>query len=305
MAQETFFKVVGQGNDFLIFLDETGMWEPSLQVTRWLCDRNFGIGADGLIVARRPESHQDWSQPYEISAVMDLYNQDGSKAEISGNGIRCLGKVLWDNRWAEGDTTLVQATSGVRKLVLDKVVDATTSVVSVEMGEISSVAPVDVSSLSWLEPEVAENISHALSASIGNPHLVLLVDRLEEFPVGKVGELAQSNFRGGINVEAISNQEPITSNYIESSRQYSKGLDWETRRIFLRVFERGVGLTLACGSGSCVAAYAAREFGLCDDRVVVSNPGGELGVCLQASSASLSGPVSLVGKIALKIPAIQ
>ncbi len=296
---QSVFKLTGQGNDFIVYLAQNRRIEFTVDSIRRLCDRHYGIGSDGFIIARKPEEISDRSQPYEICAEMELFNADGSLAEISGNGIRCLGKVLWDANWAQGDTALIASASGIRKLVLREVVDDNTSNLSVEMGDAVLEKELAVEDLGWIGGEVLHKVRRAYQLRIGNPHCVLVVDDVSEIDLDYIGELAQAQFPSGINLEIISEVPPknmkiFSGDYLPDN-ETPDGLGGSS--IFMRVFERGVGLTLACGSGSCAAALCSSILGISDRNVDVINPGGTLNVSLNGSSACLSGPVVSIGAI--------
>ena len=168
---------------------------------------------------------------------MEVVNADGSRAEMSGNGIRCLGQALWEAGWAQGDEALVRTDAGIRKLFLDEVRGGGVASVSVTMGNIG--VGDDAPSLDWMDAPDRGAVVRARTADAGNPHLVLQVDRLDAIDLDRVGEVAQRAFAGGINVEAVAG-------------------DFAGGRLDMVVFERGVGRTLACGTGSCAVAAVVR-----------------------------------------------
>jgi diaminopimelate epimerase len=263
----------GLGNDFLVALDECNR-DPlclgAVDAVR-LCDRRRGVGADGLIHGARPTPAQ---VAEGIDVVMHLFNSDGSGAEISGNGIRCLGQAVARARNLTAGVVTVLTDAGPRPLEITAGPDASTVQVSVGMGE-----PVDGPHL----PEaVAEFLTTPFTTvDIGNPHLVIQVDDPDAIDLATEGPWLESQFAGGVNVEFIT-AAPDRSG------------------LALRVWERGAGITEACGSGACAAAYAAYRWGLVDRRVRVSMPGGDAEVILDVGDrtrATLIGPSVLVADV--------
>ena len=262
----------GLGNDFLVVLDaRNGPGTPvdgSLAVS--LCDRRRGIGADGLIHGATPTADQAADG---VDVVMHLFNSDGSRAEISGNGIRCLAQAVARER-GETETVVVAATdTGRRTLVVTPSDDPATCLVRVDMG-----APRP-------GPHVPEPVAESLTVrhgtvDMGNPHLVVVVDDPADVDLATEGPWLEAQFPGGVNVEYIA----VTP---------------DRSTIDLRVWERGAGITEACGSGACAAAHLAAQWGLVDDRVLVAMPGGTAEVVLRDGAATLIGPSVLVADIDL------
>lgn len=250
-----FTKAHGVGNDFIIIdgMDGTISFTPS-QV-RLLCNRHFGIGADGLIIAR-PSSRGD--------AFMLFYNPDGSQAEMCGNGIRCLAKFLYERDIVEKDVMRLETLAGMKRVEL--IFDGSeTTGAKVEMGKPSFKAE-DVPTL--LRDDEGEAIDVKLQVgkgkvkvsciSMGNPHCVIFVDDVEEAPVKEIGPRIETDkaFSERTNVEFV---EILDSNTIK-----------------VRVWERGAGETLACGTGACAAAAVACYQKYCRSPVKVELPGGNL-----------------------------
>lgn len=257
----TFEKLHGAGNDFLVLIDSEDAHRLAPELVRALCDRRIGVGADGVIRALPPRAGGDLR--------MELQNADGSRAETSGNGLRCLVLAALRAGMVSGDVIRVETDAGVRQ------VDVDGDDIAVEMGEVV-LASEDVT-LPGLPAEV-----RARRADVGNPHIVIWGNSLDILELGPRLDSAEP---GGVNVELIDPAE-------------GGGID-------LVVWERGAGETLACGSGSCAAAAAARAWGLVGDSVVVHNPGGDLRVDLSGDllrpSAKLSGPTSYVATIKVEV----
>ncbi len=259
MSTLTLTKHQGLGNDFLVLVDLDGRHELTPVQVRRLCDRHLGVGADGLVRVTRGEGDADVS--------MDLYNSDGSRAEMSGNGIRCLAQAVLDQGVVAGRAFVVGTGAGPRDVIVLPSGDSWRCRVSVSMGPV----------------EVGEEMEHgtlpghrAREVRLGNPHVVVLEGELAaiDLPVTGVGV---SNSHGGANVEFMD---------VESSDE-----------VTIRTWERGAGETLACGTGSVAAAAAARAWGLVGDRVRVRNPGGSMDVDLSGEGAVLEGPVELVARV--------
>ncbi len=250
----------GAGNDFLVLVDLDDRAGLTADTVRALCHRRLGVGADGLIRIRAGSQGAD--------LTMDLTNADGGTAEMTGNGMRCLAQAAVGAGLARPPTFTVATPSGVRTVEFREGGHEGTDWASVDMG-----AP-------RLGPERAPLLpgGRAQLVDMGNPHLVLLVDDPAGLEVTEIGAKLQADFPGGINVEFIA-----------------AGPDPDT--LTLRVFERGVGETLACGTGSAAAAAAAHGWGLVGDTVEVRNPGGALRVELGQDAAVLSGPVTRVADL--------
>lgn len=239
------------GNDFLVMVDLEERVGLSADEIRRLADRHAGVGADGLIVVTGPSGGGE--------VTMTLSNSDGSVAEISGNGLRCVvHEVVRSGIVAPGDFSVMTG-SGLRRVRCEEPVGRT-AMTSADMGEVL-VESLDTQALT-------------ATLSVGNPHLVLVVDDPRGIDVEREGLRLQNTRPGGINVEWIA-------------RRDDGSLD-------MVVYERGVGRTMACGSGSCAAAMASRAFGLTGDSVRVANPGGDLIVTLEGEVAVLSGPASVI-----------
>ncbi len=260
----------GTGNDFLVALDAEGRLELSPGEIRTLCDRHRGVGADGLIVVR-PGSATELE--------MLLWNADGSRAEVSGNGLRCLAQAAVEARLVQRRRFRVHTGAGVRSVDYQPGPRRGVGSACVGMGEV-------VLGAALTDEHTGRP---ARQASIGNPHLVVLFDHPGELAIEELGPKIEAAQPGGLNVELIA------------PRPGARG------ELVLAVWERGVGLTLACGTGSCAAAAAARAWGLVGDEVRVHNPGGVLDVRLgpgEPAAATLSGAVRKVADIELDRPVL-
>ncbi len=250
----------GLGNDFLVAFADT-LPEDAPQLARELCHRTRGVGADGLILALPgdPAAGTD--------ATMVLFNADGSRAEMSGNGIRCLAQAVVE-RQGQGAELSIGTDAGVRAVSVEPGDDPAVALVRVDMGPVSPGPALD-------GIDFPDGLRFA-TADVGNPHLVIQVtDAGAVDPAADGPELSQ--LAGGVNVEFIS------------PRPDGRGID-------LRVWERGVGVTEACGTGACAAAQAAHRWGLTGTVVQVSMPGGDVTVEL-GDTAVLIGPAAFIAAV--------
>jgi diaminopimelate epimerase len=264
----------GLGNDFLVLLDPDASHPLDAEVARALCERHTGIGADGLIRATPAEAGEG------APTRMELRNADGSRAEMSGNGIRCLAQALLLADPGLGPTIPIVTDAGVRTVTVHDQVDAVTHSLSVAMGS----ARIEGEATEW----EGGAVGRALLVDMGNPHLVLDLSAagpgaLDAVDLVDLGETVNGKVPGGANVHLLTvADQPGT--------------------VAIRTYERGVGPTLACGTGACAAASAARVWGLAGDRVQVAQPGGTAEVTLGSGPGDevvLRGPATYVGEIGL------
>jgi diaminopimelate epimerase len=255
----TISKLHGLGNDFLVLLDRgdlTAPQAPDAELARRLCHRHRGIGADGLILGRLLD-HGDARLSFH------LWNSDGSEAEMSGNGIRCLAHAALDAGWVGADKTFgVVTPAGRRQVTIRPGPDPHTTWAKVDMG------PVKVQG-----EENRCNVGHGqLLVDVGNPHLVVLGPDPATVDVAGLGPRLEATDPAGLNVEFVT---------------LGPGPDALT----LRVWERGVGETQACGTGSVAAAAALHKWNRVGTAVTVHQPGGAAAVELRPDgTATLAGP---------------
>jgi diaminopimelate epimerase len=272
----------GLGNDFLVVLDPDASHPLDADLARALCDRHTGVGADGILRATPAASGGP------ARARMELRNADGSRAETSGNGVRCLAQALLLGGWpgAAGATEVaIETDAGLRTVTVHDRVDGVTHDLSVAMGA----ARVDGEAPEW----TGGGVTRALLVDMGNPHLVLDLsagaagddgpgDDESEVDLVTLGEAVNAKVAGGANVHLLTTT--------------------AAPGIAVRTYERGVGPTLACGTGACASAVAARRWGMAGDRVAVDMPGGRAEVTLGATDrdpAVLRGPAVFVAEIEL------
>jgi len=262
----------GLGNDFLVALSRTnptrpGGLEPDPELAARLCDRHFGLGADGLLWGLPPSGTGDLR--------MVLHNSDGSEAEISGNGIRCLAQAHLRSLGVAWGTVTIETPAGVRTLECEATSDVDRIQVSVDMGVVGAGPEIPGN----VRSEVASRFGDRfISRSIGNPHLVIGVESLDGIDIATVGRQLEASFSDGINVHLFE----------------QLGVD------HLRVvhWERGAGVTLACGSGASVTAEAAHRWGLVGAECLLDLPGGQARVQV-GETVVLTGPAQYVADVVI------
>ncbi|WP_049722853.1 diaminopimelate epimerase [Gilvimarinus polysaccharolyticus] len=245
-----FTKMHGLGNDFVVIDGISQKVRLSTDKVRALADRNFGIGCDQLLLVEVPSSP-------DVDFCYRIFNADGTEVENCGNGARCFARFVRDRHLTGKNVIRVQTASGIMVLSVDG-----DDNVSVDMG-VPVLEPADI-------PFVADNRAvvypltvgdHEISVSavsMGNPHAVYVVDDVDTAPVASFGPLIESHPRFPRRVNAGFMQ-ILNSNAIK-----------------LRVYERGAGETLACGTGACAAVVAGQLRGILDEQVDVELPGGHL-----------------------------
>jgi diaminopimelate epimerase len=270
-----FTKLQGAGNDFFI-IEPNGADRDWADVSSRICDRYFGAGADGVILAQ-PSTKADLR--------MRLFNSDGSEAEVSGNGLRCLAKYAIERSLvsSDGRAISIETLAGVSE-AQPVIANGRVSSVRVGMGR-PRFAPQEIPVALESKPpllnvalEIEGQTLVVACVSMGNPHAVLFIDAaLDSLPIEHIGPVVEHHElfpeRVNFNVARVIRRD----------------------RIEMHTWERGAGLTLACGSGACATVVAGRLLDLVDDVVQVRQPGGELllewdGV----GEVFLSGPVEEV-----------
>jgi len=251
-----FTKMHGAGNDFIVIEDLDEVWEFDELAVQVFCDRHFGIGADGMILVRpATEAGADFFMLY--------MNADGSVAEMCGNGVRCFARYLVDNGLVTGDTVAVQTLGGIKNIEILRDEYGEFEAARVDMGAPVLAAAQIPTTLSG-DPVVNATVSTVLGettvtcVSMGNPHAIIWVDDADAAPVLTLGPLVEtaSVFPNKTNVE------------------FAEVIDEDNIR--LRVWERGVGETLACGTGACATLVAAALTGRTGRSATIELPGGEL-----------------------------
>ncbi|WP_302619306.1 diaminopimelate epimerase, partial [uncultured Oscillibacter sp.] len=268
-----FTKMQTCGNDYIFLENFDGRitCPESLCVT--FCHRHYGVGADGIILMERSET---------ADVKMRMFNSDGSEGKMAGNALRCLGKYLYDNGFSTKGTVTVETGSGLRSVTLYTTNRKVTSA-SVDMGK----AALDASGLKFpiAEPQVVDypvriagRPYRITCVDMGNPHCVVFCDRVDDVDIGFIGPRFEHApyFPERTNTEFVRVVNPST--------------------IKMRVWERGSGETMACGTGACAAVAAAVANGLCEKGrdITVRVKGGELIVHYTDEGVTLTGDAKLV-----------
>lgn len=252
-----FTKMHGCGNDY-IYVDgsrEHISSDKKPEIVKRLSDRHFGIGGDGVIFINPTEVE-------DADFEMEMYNADGSRAEMCGNGIRCVAKYVYDKGLTDKKKISIVSAGNVKKLCL-AIQDKKVILVKVNMGAPELIAR-NVPVLSENETVINEAITvngneyHMTCVSMGNPHAVVFMDNVEDLEINKLGPYFENHERF-----------PKRTN-----TEFVKVLDRHT--VQMRVWERGSGETLACGTGACATVVACILNGLTEEQVTVKLLGGEL-----------------------------
>lgn len=279
MATLVLTKHHGLGNDFLVLIDLEDRHRLAPSTVRHLCDRHRGLGADGLIRVTAGRHGAD--------VAMELHNADGSPAETSGNGLRCLAQAVRDAGACRGPDFVVSTPAGPRPVSVGPGQRPGEVVVRVDMGA-PEVGPEEFQGVPGGRPADPTGPGgqgtdpggkgRCRRVGMGNPHLVLLGGDPARVDLAALGPRIEGAHPGGVNVELVA---------------LGPGPD----ALSIRVWERGVGETQACGTGSVAAAAAVRAWGLVGDHLVVHNPGGPLEVEFVGPTALLTGPSQKVATI--------
>lgn len=268
-----FTKMQGLGNDYVYVNCMEQMVEDAAETARRVSDRHFGIGSDGLILIC-PSDKADFE--------MRMYNADGSRGEMCGNGIRCVGKYVYDYGLTDKTSLSVETLGGIKHLFLE-VEDGKVSLVKVDMGpailEPEKIPVTAEGSRVVDEPLCVDGKTFRMTCvSMGNPHAVIYVDDVQGMDLEKTGPSFENHerFPNRINTE------------------FAHVLDRNT--VEMRVWERGSGETLACGTGACAVAVASILNGYTEDQVTVRLLGGDLKIewDREANKVYMTGPAEVV-----------
>ena len=254
-----FTKMHGLGNDYLYVYGEVP--ENIAELSQKLSERHFGAGSDGMIYISK-SSIADYK--------MRIFNADGSEAKMCGNGIRCVGKFVYDKGYTDKKFLSIETLSGVKYLTL-QVVNGKVKNVTVDMGQAKAEKPTNLT--------VDGKKISLIPVSVGNPHAVIFVDDIETTPLITLGSKLEHHpdFPDGVNVEFVQ--------------------VLGATKLRMRVWERGSGVTMACGTGACASVMAAITAKHChyDEAVSVVLDGGTLKIKISPdNTVQMSGPAETI-----------
>lgn len=254
-----FTKMHGLGNDYLYFFGEVP--DDVVELTKKLSDRHFGVGSDGTVFITKSD---------KADFGMRIFNADGSEAMMCGNGVRCVGKFVYDKGLTDKTSLKIETRSGIRTLEL-QICNGKAIGASVDMG-ISVISD-------EMELTIDGETVNLTPISMGNPHAVIFVDDINNAPLSTLGKKIEKHqaFPDGVNVEFI---EVLGKN-----------------KLRMRVWERGSGITMACGTGACASAVAAVNKGFCDfsTPITVTLDGGDLTITVEPDlHVTMTGPATNV-----------
>jgi diaminopimelate epimerase len=262
-----FRKYHGLGNDYLVIDPNIHDVDLTPDTIRWICDRHFGVGADGILYG-----------PFkgESDLRVKIFNPDGSEAEKSGNGLRIFAKYLFENKYTNKKNFSIKTSGGI---VQAHIQDEAANLIKIRMGKItflSTEIPDKGKKREVINEELQINGIHykVTCLSIGNPHCVIPMEDISEEKAKELGPFVENHdmFPNRINMQLL------------------KVLD--RSNIAIRIWERGAGYTLASGSSSCAAAGAAQKLGLVDNKINVKMPGGDLLIEIgENQEIYMTGPV--------------
>lgn len=275
-----FWKMHGLGNDYIVVdnRDETIEGKMLGNLAKRLCNRRFSVGADGLLAVTESSA---------ADAKMRIFNADGSEAEMCGNGIRCFAKYCYENGITTKKEMKVETLAGVKGLRLD-VENGEVKAVQVNMGrpafERDQIPMLGEGKFIDEDLKVDEQTFKATCLSVGNPHCVVFIDGVEGFPLETFGPKIENHrlFPKRVNVE-----------FVQVLNKHE---------LKVRVWERGVGETLACGTGACASGVAAKILGRAGSECTVHLLGGDLSIEYE-DEIYMTGPAEKVytGEICLEV----
>ena len=258
-----FYKMHGLGNDFVLVDSDIFLKEDIPSLAHRICERRRGVGADGLIL---------YTKPSDNPLKMELWNSDGSKALMCGNGIRCLARLAFVNSWVVGKSFSILTSVGVKNITIDgELVGVDMGIASFKTSEIPSVLEEEF----FIEKEFSAGgrVWKATCVNVGNPHCVIFVDNYDDIDLEKHGKAIENSsiFPEGINVE-----------FVIAKNQH---------QLQMKVWERGAGVTEACGTGACASFAAACKTGRASGYAEVELPGGILNISIDDDGhIKMTGP---------------
>lgn len=268
-----FCKIQATGNDFVIVdLLKNNINYSFRLLAKFLCNRHFGVGGDGILILDRSKI---------ADFKMKIYNQDGTEAEMCGNGIRCIVKYIYEEKYLNTNKIKIETNSGIKEVEL-KLDSGILIEQEVDMGE----ACFDLEKIpcfySKKDNEYIDIFDYKVYVvSIGNPHAVIFVDNLENIDITKIGNMIENYkyFPYRINVEFVQ----IINK----------------KKIKIRIWERGVGETLSCGTGVSAASIISHKYKNINNEIEVIVPGGNLKTIVEDNKIKLIGNADIIyyGKI--------
>ncbi len=268
-----FTKMQGLGNDYVYVNCLEEMVEHPSETAVRVSDRHFGIGADGLILIR-PSEQADFE--------MEMYNADGSRGEMCGNGIRCVAKYVYDYGLTDKTHISIETLGGIKYLEL-MVAEGKVRLVKVDMGSpVLEAEKIPVKGKGDRVLNEAIQVGgmeyHITGVSMGNPHAVVFLENVKKLEIEKIGPLFEHHeyFPNRVNTEFVH--------------------VLDRKHVEMRVWERGSGETLACGTGACAAAVACVLNGLTEEEVTVKLLGGNLQIQWdrEKDTVYMTGPAEVV-----------
>ena len=262
-----FTKMQGTGNDFIVIEDFEGKYNNLEELASKLCDRHFGIGADGILMVRK-------SNVADIQMI--IINADGSYASMCGNGIRCFAKYIWEKKYVQGENIKIETGDGV-KLASIRIKDGKAESVVINMGKYNfntkSIPALDKEEIVNKKLEINNKEYYITSLLMGVPHTIVF-GKHEDYKVEE-GKLIENHglFPEKTNVNFC---EIVDKNMIR-----------------VKTWERGAGPTLACGTGSCASVIAANRLGYIEKKVSVQVPGGLLNIEIVKEEVLMEGPAEI------------
>ena len=264
MQKINFIKMHGLGNDFVIIDKRLENINVSKSLINKLSDRKSGAGCDQLITISSSTSP-------DIEANIEIFNPSGDRAEACGNGTRCVAKLLFDETKKKEVNILSDA--GILKATKKDNFN-----ISVNLGKLSTnwkKIPLSKNIDTLNIPIIIDNFSNGVAVNIGNPHIIFFGNNLDKVDLASIGPTIENNklFPNKTNVEIVE----VINN----------------KKIKMRVWERGAGLTLACGSGACASVYAGQLKNLLDNNVEVQLERGSLFINIVKNEAIMTGPAEI------------
>ncbi len=275
MELNSFVKSHGLGNDYIVMDSDKINFSLNEKAVKTICDVHYGIGSDGILVKVSSE---------KADFGLRIFNPDGSEAEKSGNGLRIFCKFIYDYGYTRKKEFTVETKGGIVKAKIEKEKNGRANIITVDMGKAifeANKIPVKIDKEECIgeKLKVDDREFEINCVSVGNPHCVIIVDKLDEDMVKKYGKIIENLpiFPNRINVQFVK---PLSKNEVE-----------------IRIWERGAGYTLASGSSSSAVAAVMVKRGITDKNITVKMPGGELKISIDENwNIKMTGEVKEICK---------